>query len=492
MRGPHILAVDLGSSSVRSALFDGGGNLVPGSLTKMQHGIRYSVAGAGELDPDEVVLTTSSAIDEVLGWSREHGITVDAVAMDSMWHAVCGLDLSGRPAFPVLTWADRRAAAATPALHTILDDLSQHRRTGARLHSVYAPVKLRWLAQARPEWWARTEQVLLSPADLLFRRLFGTHSTSVSMASASGLLDQHRLVWDDEVLAAVPVESASLPQVSDEPHTGLAPTWRRRWPELASTPWFPCVGDGATSSIGSGCTDPSRLALMIGTTSALRMVWPTGAVHIPDDLWCYRVDAGRVVLGGALNDGGNLVGWLQRTLRLPDVDAAEQLMRDREPGAGGVILLPTFAGERGPGWSEHARGAIAGLTQATEPIDLLHAALEGVALRIGMIAAAFDETLPRQRDVVTSGRGMSSVAWRQIMADVLGIPVYATDVEEASLRGAALLALERLGAVRDYAPLAPRIVDVRHPRPERHERYRELLAEQTRLYRVVSEDTNAR
>ena len=119
---------------------------------------------------------------------------------------------------------------------------------------------------------------------------------------------------------ALPIERARLSPISDEPLRGLRGEWAARWPGLADVPWFPAVGDGACSNVGCGCATRDRLALMVGTSGALRMAWKADSVDIPDGPWCYRVDADRFVMGGALSDGGNLVGWLRKTLRLPEPD----------------------------------------------------------------------------------------------------------------------------------------------------------------------------
>ena len=96
----------------------------------------------------------------------------------------------------------------------------------------------------------------------------------------------------------------------------------------AGVPWLPAVGDGACSNVGAGCTTPDRFALMVGTSGAERAIWaPRGDSTIPNGAWCYRVDRRRVVLGGALNDGGSLLDWLRRSLRLPSIVQAEAELR---------------------------------------------------------------------------------------------------------------------------------------------------------------------
>ena len=135
------------------------------------------------------------------------------------------------------------------------------------------------------------------------------------------------------------------------------------------------------------------------------------------------------MIGGSLSDGGSVVAWLRRLTRLPeDLAEAERAIAAMAPDAHGLTVLPLLSGERGPGWSDAAGATIAGLTPATEPLDLLRAGLEAVALRFRLIELELSEALPGERDMVGTGGGLvNSPAWTQIMADALGRPVALSD-----------------------------------------------------------------
>jgi gluconokinase len=154
-----------------------------------------------------------------------------------------------------------------------------------------------------------------------------------------------------------------------------------------------------------------------------------------------------------------------------------------EPDAHGLTMLPFLAGERAPGWAGHARAAIHGLSMATKPLDILRAALESVAYRIALVYSLLSQLLPHEPQVVASGGAiLSSPAWLQIMADVLNRPVAVSAVQEASARGAALLALESLGIVPDLRELPDYITADYHPGTGRHARYGEAIQRQKVLY----------
>jgi gluconokinase len=305
------------------------------------------------------------------------------------------------------------------------------------------------------------------------------------MASGTGLFDQNRRKWDRKTLEALPAEESQLSAISDEPRRGLAREWAERWPALREVPWLPAVGDGACSNVGSGCTGSDRLALMVGTSGAMRVLWKAESVEIPDGPWCYRADAERYVMGGALSDGGNLIEWLRNTLRLPDPENSEELLSDMEPDSHGLTFLPLLAGERGPGWADRANGTVSGLSMTSKPVEILRAAMEAVAFRFAIIAEMLETASPGEKEVVASGGGLlNSPTWTRIMADTLGRPVTLSGVQEASSRGAALIALEALGGPEIEATQAP-LGETFEPDPGRHEIYMRALERQRQLYDAV-------
>jgi gluconokinase len=439
----RVLALDIGTSSVRARLVD-----EEAEPTGEDARARYG-GDEGLLDAEELL----RAAEHVLHEARRGA--VDAVGASCFWHSLVALDERDRPLTPVLTWRDVRSASHADDLRRRLDAAAVHARTGCHLHSSYWPAKLAWLRAEEPDVFARARRFVSFP-DLLLLRLAGELRASLSQASATGL--HGRDGWDEELLDALGVREEQLPPVSDEP----------------VGEWFPPWGDGACSNVGAGCVTRDRAALMVGTSGALRVVREDDGAPPRPGLFLYRVDGRRVVEGGSLSDGGNLYAWLERTLRLPeDVDLAE-----REPVAHGLTFLPLLGGERSPGWHAYARGAIAGLSLSTTPADLLQAALEGVALRFAEIA----DLLPDARELVATGGALdANPAWAQIVADVLGRPVR-RGVGEGSVRGAAVLALERLGAT----PPAAEVGDAFEPRPERAEAYRSARERQRDLYRGVT------
>ena len=465
---------------MRSSLWDEHGRS-QGEAAQLEHRARSAPDGTAELDPEALLDRVTQAIDAAMVGAP----AVEAVATSAFWHALLGLGEDGRPMTPIYSWADRRAAAAAARLRGELDEDAVHARTGCRLHSSYWPAKLAWLRETDPEHFEHV-RTWVSPGEYIQRRLLGEAATSISMASGTGLLDQRTCRWDEELARGI---EDRLPPIDDTPRSGLVPEWAERWPALRAVRWFPAWGDGACSNLGSGCGTLDRAALMVGTSGALRVLWRTDDVpEITRGLWRYRADARRVVIGGSLSDGGSVVAWLRRLARLPeDAAEAERAIAAMAPDAHGLTVLPLLSGERGPGWSDAAGATVAGLTPATEPLDLLRASLEAVALRFRLIDLELSEALPGERKIIGTGGGLvNSRAWTQIMADALGRPVTLSEVEEGSSRGAALLALEALGHIGRAEEIGAPEGETYEPDPERTDAYRGALERQRALYDAVT------
>jgi gluconokinase len=435
-----VLALDVGSSSVRAQGFDE--RAEPLDELKQE---RYDGR-----DPDEIVELVRTVIDgrdEVAG----------AVGTSCFGHSLLALDENGRPLTEILGWRDTRSAAAAEWLRRRLDSATVHARTGAHLHPSFWPAKLAWLAETQPEVF-RSARRFVSVCDYVFEQLRGSAATaSLSIASGTGLLDLAAGTWDSELLEAIGVDESLLPRLSDEPVDG----------------WYPALIDGACSNLGAGCTGTARAALMVGTSGAFRILHETERPQPRPGLFMYRLDGRRVVEGGALSDGGNLHAWLEATL----ADASGSLLA-RSPDEHGLAFLPFLGGERSTGWDPDATGAISGLTFATTPRDIRQAGLEGIALRFAAIA----DLLPEVEEVVATGGALrSEPEWIQLLADALARPVTASRVEEASLRGAAVATLERLGRKAAEAPLGK----VFQPREERAGAYRSARERHQRLYKEL-------
>jgi gluconokinase len=476
-----VIALDVGTSSARAGVYDVEGRAVAERFHQVPYEPRVTADGGMEHDPTELLDAVATCVDAVTATAPSDG-EIRAVGVTTFWHGLLGFDAAGRPATLVYMWADSRSAPDAARLRETLDEERVHARTGCHVHSSYWPAKLRWLAREQAARFARVAR-WGSFGEYLELTLFGEAATSLSMASGTGLYDIGAGRWDADALAAAGVDAARLFPVVDrtEGRRGLRAPWAGRWPALRAIPWFPALGDGAASNVGSDCVTPDRIALNVGTSAALRLV-PGVTATPPRGLWRYAVDRKTALLGGATSEGGNILAWCREVLRLPSDDELERALAARAPDSHGLTVLPFLAGERAPGWRGHRRGVVAGVSLHTGALDLVHAALEAVALRLARVYALLAPQAAEPHVIVASGGGITrSPAFSRIVADALGHTITWSHEPEATSRGAALLALDALG-VRSPRHLTPAAPDETFtPDPARHARYVAALERQAAL-----------
>lgn len=497
-KAPLAVALDVGSSSVRAGLFDAGGRRVEGAHARIRYRMDLTGDGGVEIAADRLVEIITNCLDELhaeaAGLLKSGGamkrLPIEAIAICAFWHALMGVDREGGATTPLFGWNDTRAEGSAAELRRATDGRDYHARTGCMLHPSYWPAKLAWLARTRPDAFGRTRR-WMSIGEYLFLRLFERTATSISQASATGLLDQNRCDWDGATLSLVRTSAEQLCPIADDRAgmTGIANGYARRWPLFAGAIWYPALGDGACDNVGAGSVTPDSAALMIGTSAALRRLWKADSVEVRPGLWSYRADRARVVMGGALSDGGSLFGWANRGLKLGAAEQLESRIAGMEPCAHGLVVLPFFSGERSTGWNADARAAVIGMSLGTTPDDILRAGLESIAYRLAAIYERLAGEVGEPRELVASGAALlRSQAWAQIISDVIGRPLIASTQEDASSRGAALMALERLGAVPDIGEAEAPRGRTYEPDPRHHARYVEARARHEKFYALLTEE----
>ena len=482
---PYVLAIDIGTSSVRSLLFNRSGEPLNDTLATRENSILISAEGLVEANPDRLLDQVWGCIDATLLLSVPHSRRIIGVATCTFAGSTLGLDATYRPLTPLVLYSDTRAEEDVPVLRERLDEAASHQRTGVRFHSAYQPARLLWYARTQPALFARVKHWVTLGEYMVFR-LFGELAVSTSIASWVGILNIHTYEWDRELLEILPIQREALSPLIDmhDGMVGLRKEFAARWPVLERVPWFPAVGDGASANLGSGCTSSRQVSITIGTTSAVRSVLEGQIPPIPVGLWCYRVDSRRAIMGGALTEGGSVFAWLVSLMQLqagPDLEAA---LGRLPPDGHGLTFLPLISGERSPGWKGDARGAVTGLSLSTTSLELLLASLEGVAYRVAQVYDLLRPALPGDPEIIASGRALlNSPLWMHILADGLGVPLIESGAEQASARGAALLALEALQQIDDIRNVPGFLGASYSPNMQHHAIYLAAMLRQQDLYR---------
>ncbi len=476
-----LLVIDLGSSSARALLIDDSARLIENAICSRKHDFCTDGAGRATADATELRRLVESCIDEILDHPAARSIR--AAGMASFAGNWLGLDAAGQACTPVFTYADTLGSSEIPSLLAKLggDADNYHQTTGCMLHPAYLPAQYARLQRADPALESRISRVS-DIGGYLYRQWFGRESpVSYSMASWSGLLDTARRDWRWEYARLLVGENLpdKLPRLADydQPLTGLSAEYAARWKALRDLPFFLALGDGAAANIGSGAFDSSRIALTLGTTSALRVV--KDIERVPRGLWRYLVCAGMPLVGGATSEGGNVYQWVMDDLLKYDGDLEAQLSGRARDGHG-LTVLPLLAGERSPGWQPKASGTVHGIRRNTGQLDFLQAHLEAVAIRLSLI---FD-LLKAPGATVAAGGGalQASASWAQMLADAFDSPLQLLAEAEITARGVALMMLRSLDGA-DPAAEPPKISRVVVPDPSGVRLLRAARERQVELYR---------
>ncbi|BCX02839.1 MAG: sugar kinase [Candidatus Roseilinea sp.] len=500
-----ILVLDLGSSSTRASLYDAQARAVPNAWARAPVDFIVGEDGRCEDDPRAAFERVVAVLDALHAKIPDAAPPITDFGISTYASSLVCLDDRGAPITPIYTYADTRCAEDARRLRAQHDELDALQRTGCRIRANYLPAKIAWIARIRRDVF-RATRWFASLSDFVCLRLFGRMQAGISVASWTGLLNRRMSDWDETWCSALSIAHEQLPPIAHDTDRleGLRPEWEARWPKFARARCHPPVGDGAAANVGSGCVDSSRIAVTIGSTAAMRVVrrCETGEPYrLPPALWAYRVDHARELIGGATTEGGNIFAWAKRVLRLPDETELETRVAALMPDAHGLTALPTFAGERSPGYAEDIRGTLHGLSLDTDPIEITRALMEGISYRLAHICDALRASGAASADAALIGSGgalQASPTWRQIIADVTGLPLRLASEPEATSRGAALLALGRVENRRleigdwelEVHPIPnpqslipkPQSPVIHVPDAQRHATYRAAMARQEELY----------
>ena len=473
-----MIAVDIGTTGVKVEAVDTAA--VSHCGARREYPTATPQPGWAEQDPESITEAARDAVREVAGRVLNTGRTVAGVAFSAAMHDLIGLDPDGKPLTPMVTWADGRAAPQARQLRAADDWLGLHRRTGTPVHPMSPLVKLLWFRQERPDLWHRVAH-WVGVKEYVLLRMAGLLTVDESIASATGLYNLASRDWDDGALTLAGIRRDQLPSL----HATTDVVARlgadaAAWGLPAGTPVVVGASDGVLANLGVGAVAPGVVACSIGTSGAIRGVVDQPRVDDRGRVFCYALVPGRWVVGGAINNGGNVLRWLGRVMGAdladPDVGLTE-VASSVPPGAEGLLMLPYLSGERAPRWSGDPHGALLGLTQHHTRAHLARAALEGVCLQLGLVLAAMRAAGLELRELRATGGFAHSPFWRQLLADVLGTPIGFPAGEQGSAVGAALLghvALGNLGSVDEAADLI-RVVDVVRPDAAAADFYRGLL-----------------
>ena len=443
---PYILALDQGTTSSRAILFDHDGAIV--SLARKEFRQIFPEPGWVEHDPQEIWATQLAVAVEALGRAGVGPADVAAVGITNQRETAVMWDrFTGEPVSNAIVWQDRRTAEFCDRLKAEGHEPLVQERTGLVIDAYFSGSKIAWMLETLPGARERAEAGRLAfgtiDSWLIWKLTGGTvHVTDVTNASRTMLFNIHPLAWDEDLLKLLRVPAAVLPEVraSSEVYGRVSDGLG-----LAGLPISGIAGDQQAALFGQMCVSPGLTKNTYGTGCFVLQNTgdrPVASNHRLVSTVAWQI-GGRTeyALEGSVFIGGAVVQWLRDGLELIRQSADVERLAASVPDAGGVCLVPAFAGLGAPHWDPYARGLIVGITRGTTAGHLARAALDSIAYQVADLLDAVhrDSGIP-VAELRADGGAAVNDALLQMQADLLGVPVVRPAVTETTALGAAYLA----------------------------------------------------
>ncbi len=427
-RLPFLLAVDVGTSSLKAVCYERGGDVLA-SASRRYDSINPQ-SGWAEANPQDWWLALQAVVAELSDCLAGFK-AIEVIALTGQMHTGVLLDENNAVLPPTILWLDRRAANETVELQQTFH-LPPY-----QLNSTYTLPKLVWLARHEPEVMAKV-RCLLWPKDYLRFRLTGRLLTDCTEAGGAALLDWQSMTWATERLEWAGISPAILPPLcrpTDEAGP-LLPEIARDWDLRPDVKVL--VGAGDVLALVTGAPpSPGRVTCSMGSSSMVYCPSPAGqVVQDPvDRIYTYPLLPYNLV-GGVSSTSGAALQWAYETLfgASETFSAAVSAAMQVPDGAGDLIFLPFLSGERSPFWSDHLRGSFYGLTLKHSRAHMLRAVLEGVAFSLRYLLDIFEECGVPVTEIALAGGGAEIQGWPAIFSKICKRPVVLYSGQETVTR----------------------------------------------------------
>lgn len=442
----YVLALDQGTTSSRSIVFDRGGRVV--ALAQQEFPQLFPGPGHVEHDPEAIWSSQIHTAREALARAGITAADLAAIGVTNqrettiLWERA-----TGRPVANAIVWQSRVTAPICDRLKAEGHEATFRRKTGLVVDAYFSGTKIKHLLDSFDGLRARAArgEVLFGTVDsfLIWRLTGGAHHvTDVSNASRTLLFNIHTQDWDDELLGLLDVPRAMLPQVrgSSEVYGDTVPEWFGAPVPVAGT-----AGDQQAALFGQACFEAGSAKNTYGT--GCFMLLNTGSTPVPSDKGLITTIGWRIgrdvtyALEGSVFVAGAAVQWLRDGLRAIDASPGVERLMNEVPDTDGVYLVPAFVGLGAPYWDPRARGVIVGLTRNTKMAHIARAAVDAMAYQTRDVLEVMqaESGLPLSTLKVDGGAA-ANAHLLQFQADLLDVPVRRPVVSETTALGAAYLA----------------------------------------------------
>jgi len=442
----YILALDQGTTSSRSIVFDRAGRVV--AMAQQEFPQLFPGPGHVEHDPEAIWSSQLQTARDALSGARISAADLAAIGVTNQRETtILWEKASGRPVANAIVWQSRVTAPICDRLKAEGHEPTFRRKTGLVVDAYFSGTKVKHLLDSFDGLRARAArgEILFGTVDsfLLWRLTGGRrHVTDASNASRTLLFNIHTQDWDDELLGLLDVPRAMLPEVC-----ASSEVYGETVPELlgASVPVAGIAGDQQAALFGQACFESGTAKNTYGT--GCFMLLNTGSTPVPSEKGLVTTIGWRIgrettyALEGSVFVAGAAVQWLRDGLQAIRSSADVEALMSEVPDTDGVYLVPAFVGLGAPYWDPRARGVIVGLTRNTKMAHIARAAVDAMAYQTRDVLEVMqlESGLPLTTLKVDGGAAANATLL-QFQADLLGVPVRRPVVGETTALGAAYLA----------------------------------------------------
>ena len=461
----YFIGIDVSTTASKALVIDEQGAVV--ASHSAPHELSTPRPLWSEQDPRDWWNATCISLRAVL--QQVSADDVAAIGLTGQMHGLTMLDANNQILRPAILWNDQRSAAQCAAITERMGAEWLYQHIGSLMLPGFTAPKIVWVREHEPKIFQQTAHVLL-PKDYVRFLLTGAYVTDVSDGSGIALMDIGRRAWSGELLAALEIPRAILPNLCEGPEVsarvsaeGAAATGLRE-----GTPVVGGAGDQPATAIGSGILQRGQTSITVGTSGVVFTAndqyqpEPDGRLHT----FCHAVPGYWSHMGVMLSAAGGM-RWLHDAVAAGhSYDELSDLAASVPRGADGLVFVPYLTGERHPHPDPLARGAFVGLTLRSGLGQLVRAVMEGVAFGLRDNLELLNSLGVAPSTAALSGGASKSSVWRQILTDIAGIPLYSINSSEGAALGAAILAAVGAGAWPDVPSACGdliRAVDVSDP-----------------------------
>ncbi len=476
------IGIDLGTSSVKLSLVSADGKILKSATGS--YPVSYPQSGWSEQSPECWYDSTLECLEELLCDCDK--ARVRGISFGGQMHGLVILDKNDRVLRPCILWNDGRTFKETEYLNTVVgkDKLSQY--TANIAFAGFTAPKILWVKENEPHIFNQIEKIML-PKDYLAYMLSGSFATDFSDASGMLLLDVKNRCWSKEMLQICGVTEKMLPSLyeSSEKIGTLKPELAERLGLNKDVAIIIGAGDNAGAAVGTGTVNNGSCNISLGTSGTVFVSQDNFFVDPSNALHSFCHSNGKYHLMGCILSAASCNKWWVEDILGTTDFRSEESQCDSYLGENDVFFLPYLMGERSPHNDTDARGAFIGMRPDTKRSQMTLSVLEGVAFALrDCVEIAIQGGVKIEKTTVCGG-GAKSPLWRKILANVLGIPVLRTEIEEGPSYGGAILAMVGCGeysSVEEATSTLVKIKDSTEPQKALTQKYEQKYQLWKKLY----------